>query len=100
MPNIGSEENGKNSLFSRPVLILRKFNDRMFLGIPLTSKIKDNKHYFPIVFKDKISCLMLSQMRVFESKRLTTLMGKVPSNQFEEIRLVASKVVLGIYPAP
>lgn len=28
--NIGCEEDGKNELFERPVLILRKFNHEMF----------------------------------------------------------------------
>lgn len=38
--NIGSETQGKGSYFERPVLILKKFSRDVFLGIPVTSKIK------------------------------------------------------------
>lgn len=68
--NIGHEENGKNDFFTRPILILRKFNKQIFLGVPLTTKCKENKFYFRINFKDKEQSAMLSQIRVFESKRL------------------------------
>ncbi len=30
--NVGDEENGKNQFFSRPVLVVRKFNNRLFLS--------------------------------------------------------------------
>jgi mRNA interferase MazF len=66
--NIGHEENGKNDFFTRPILILRKFNKQIFLGVPLTTKCKENKFYFRINFKDKEQSAMLSQIRVFESK--------------------------------
>ena len=39
--NIGHEENGKNKDYSRPVLIIRKFNNHIFWGIPLTTQIKE-----------------------------------------------------------
>lgn len=98
--NVGYEENGKSELFSRPVLILRKFNNHIFLGIPLTSVMKDNKFYFPINFAEKTSCLLLSQLRVFEGKRLTKMKGKISHQQFSEVRNLVSKIVLGEYPAP
>lgn len=43
--NIGHEENGKGGSYSRPVLVVRKFNKHIFLGVPLTTKIKDNPYY-------------------------------------------------------
>src|SRR3989344_1315008 len=39
--NIGYEEDGKNELFERPILIIRKFNNSIFLAIPLTSSKKN-----------------------------------------------------------
>lgn len=98
--NIGHEENGKSELFSRPVLILRKFNNHIFLGIPLTSAVKDNKYYFPITFKEQTSCLMLSQLRILESRRLTRMKGKLSDNQFLRVRKVVSGIVMGEYPTP
>ncbi len=98
--NVGHEENGKSELFSRPALVVRKFNRHIFLGIPLTSKIKEyHKFYHKIHFKDKEQSVMLSQARVWESKRLTRIKGKLSAEQFREIRILLSKIVLGDYPA-
>ncbi len=97
--NVGDEENGKSELFSRPVLVLKKFNNNIFLGIPLTSKIKSNKYYLQITFKEKLSCLLLSQIRTFESKRLTTMEGKLSQTQFEMTLREVVKVISENYSA-
>ena len=52
--NVGHEENGKNQFFSRPILVVRKFNRNLFLGVPLTTKIKENEYYHRIAFKTLI----------------------------------------------
>ena len=36
--NVGFEEDGKHDNFERPILVLRKFNKNIFLGLPLTSQ--------------------------------------------------------------
>ena len=70
--NIGNELDGKNEFFNRPVLVLRKFNRFIFYGIPLSSKIKeDNPYYVPIHVKGRTVSAIISQMRLFDSKRLT-----------------------------
>ncbi len=84
--NIGHEENGKNKDYSRPVLVIRKFNDHIFWGIPLTTQIKEKHYYYKIHFKEKEQCVMLSQIRLLESRRLTDKMGKLSQKQFDEIR--------------
>ena len=84
--NIGHEENGKNQLFHRPILILKKFNSHIFLGIPLTSKIKENKFYHHFSFKGKSQCAMLSQLRTWGSERLTHRIGNLTSEEFELIK--------------
>jgi len=84
--NIGHEENGKNDFFNRPVLVIRKFNNHIFLGVPLSTKIKDNKFYYPIYLKEKKSSAMLSQIRVLESKRLTHKIGDLTQEQFMNLR--------------
>ena len=42
--NIGHESDGKNELYHRPVLIIRKFSKRLFWGIPTTSQNKLEGH--------------------------------------------------------
>ncbi|NBV07297.1 MAG: type II toxin-antitoxin system PemK/MazF family toxin [Proteobacteria bacterium] len=99
--NVGHEENGKSDLFSRPVLVVRKFNRHMFLGVPLTSKIKEHhKFYHKINFKDKEQSVMISQIIVWESKRLTRMKGKLSAEQFGEVRNLLSEMILGKYPTP
>jgi len=81
--NIGIESNGKGSAFLRPVLVLRKFNKEQFLGVMLTTKCKNNQFYYKL--KDK-SCILLSQIRIFSSKRLLRIMHKLKNEKFEEIK--------------
>ena len=68
--NVGFEEDGKNSNFVRPALVLKKFNRELFLGVPLSTKLKDNKYYVPISIKQETVSAMTSQIRVFSSKRI------------------------------
>ena len=75
--NIGNEEDGKSEMFSRPILIIRKFNDIIFWGLPLTTAIKDNRYYYKISFQGKNVCAMLSQLKMLDSRRLTTKIGQL-----------------------
>ena len=80
--NVGSEEYGKGEYYNRPVLVVKKFNNYPFLGVPLTSTVKSGKHYFPLFFNGKEQSLMLSQLRVFDAKRIFShrdCMGKIAS---------------------
>ncbi len=80
--NIGFEQAGKNQNYERPVLVVRKFNEHMFWGIPLTSKIKTGKYYFPLTTGSAI----LSQLRVLSSKRLIRKVGVINSNTDYKLR--------------
>ncbi len=91
--NIGDETDGKSRLYNRPVLITRKFNKHLFVGVPLTTQIKDNPYYFRILFKGKEQCVMLSQLRVWEGKRLTHKMGQIPKKQFTDVRKALAEIV-------
>jgi mRNA-degrading endonuclease toxin of MazEF toxin-antitoxin module len=84
--NVGHEEDGKHSQYFRPVLVLRKFNNHIFWGVPLTTQIKTNPYYFKMHFKEKDQCAMLAQMRLFDSKRLSDKMGQIPMSSFDDIR--------------
>ena len=85
--NVGVEQDGKNILFERPILVIRKFNKRLFWGVPLTTKLKDFPFYFPLHFKalkDKEireRRAILSQLRAYDSIRLTRHMGKLEHKQ-------------------
>ncbi len=49
--NVGDEEDGHNELYNRPVLIVRKFNARIFWGVAMTTQMKDDPCYFPCFFR-------------------------------------------------
>lgn len=66
--NVGFEEDGKNGNFVRPVLIVKKFNRELFLGAPMSTKLKDNKYYILVTVKGNTVSVMTSQIRVFSSK--------------------------------
>ncbi len=94
--NVGDEENGKSINFHRPVLIIKKFNKRIFLGIPLTTQIKDNPYYHKISFHGKAQCAMLSQIKILDARRLDRKMGKLISEEFVRLKTdISAKILLG-----
>ncbi|HEY4496481.1 MAG TPA: type II toxin-antitoxin system PemK/MazF family toxin [Candidatus Paceibacterota bacterium] len=84
--NIGDETDGKNETFERPVLVLKKFNRDIVLIVPLTTKVKDNKYYFPFVHKDIKFAVVLSQLRLISTKRLNRRVRKIDHTLFKNIK--------------
>ena len=80
--NVGFEEDGKNGNFVRPVLIVKKFNRELFLGIPMSTKLKDNKYYVPVSVKQRTVSVMISQLRVFSSKRMWNKLTELDEGDF------------------
>lgn len=69
--NIGNEQNGSGENFSRPVLIIKKFNNRMFWCVPLSTKQKRFDFYFNFTDPNglKVS-VILAQLKLTSIKRL------------------------------
>ena len=83
--NIGYEVFGKGERYLRPVIVFRRSGKDTFLGIPLTSKIKEDKFHTIVKFKDKINSAILNQVKTFDSKRLMYQIGKLSVDEFEKI---------------
>ena len=83
--NIGDEENGKNELFERPVLILKVFNKSIVRIAPLTSNLKINEHYFIIHNNGIKSAIIMSQLRTISLKRLSRKIGVLSEEQFKKL---------------
>jgi mRNA-degrading endonuclease toxin of MazEF toxin-antitoxin module len=83
--NIGSEQDGKPTLYERPVLVLKKFSTKLFLGIPLTTSSKIGNYYLPININGQNGNLILSQIRVMSSKRLNRFMVKLLGDVFKNV---------------
>jgi mRNA interferase MazF len=90
--NIGDEEFGKGNNFVRPILVFKKFNNNLFFGIPMTTKQKESHFYYNFVFKAIPVSAMLSQLRIFSSKRLRDKIGRVNQDEFENTK----KSLIGI----
>lgn len=86
--NVGYEENGKGYAFSRPVLVVRGFSNEVFWGVPLTSSPRSGVYYyqFTITGSASPSTALLSQLRIFDTKRMTTKIGMIGQSDFVEIK--------------
>lgn len=84
--NIGFEQDGKNDFFERPVLIIKKFNNELFWGIPMTSQNKKGKYYYQCEYKNHFYSCILSQLRIFDAKRLTRKIRSMQKTEFLEIK--------------
>ncbi len=92
--NVGHEENGKGRMFHRPVLIIKKFNHRLFWGIPLSTKRKNKPHYHNFKFLGRAQSAMLTHLRLYDSQRLMDKMGRLAEAEFRTI----SKKLKGYLP--
>jgi mRNA interferase MazF len=84
--NVGFEVYGKGSIYTRPVLILKKLGKYSFLGVPLTSKRKDRPYHYPVSFAGVEGSALIGQIRMMDNKRLSEMMGTLGRKQFEAVR--------------
>ena len=91
--NIGFEEDGKHEKFIRPVLVLKKFNRELFLGIPMSTKLKDNRYYIPVTVKGKTVSVLISQIRVFSAKRIQDKLAELDKGDFERVKNEVVKMI-------
>lgn len=91
--NVGTEEDGKNERFERPVLIIRKFNTDLFWALPLTSTQKENEYYFKFHLHDRQSSVIISQLRTLSQKRLVRKIAKIGKIQFGEVLAIVQKQI-------
>lgn len=84
--NIGNEQNGGDDDFSRPVLIIKKFNNSMFWVLPLSTKQKDLDFYYNFTdpFNHRVS-VVLAQLRFISIKRVGRRMYRIPDSDFGHI---------------
>ena len=91
--NIGAEEYGKGNEFQRPVLILKRLTSDIFIGVPLTSSLKNNDYFHQFTYKTKKgeieNSAMILQLKTFDKKRLMTRIGMLNRSDFD---LVLEKI--------
>lgn len=84
--NIGFEQDGKGEEFLRPVLIIKKFNQNVFLGLPLTTNLnKSGKYYMQILCDKKVCNVVLSQVKLLDRSRLKSKITKIDKKLLNQI---------------
>lgn len=84
--NIGFEQDGRGEEFLRPVVIIKKFNQQIFWGLPLTKNQRKSKYYFSFNLNKLTSTVILSQIRLIDGKRLHYKIGHISKVDFLEIK--------------
>lgn len=88
--NVGFEQNGKGENFVRPIIILKRITNQMFLGIPLSSQLRKGGWFFEFEFdtKDDVSrnIAIIPQIKMFSSRRLLNKIGVIKTKDFEILK--------------
>lgn len=85
--NIGSEQDGSDDEYSRPVLVLKGLSKETFLAVPLTTSTKS--HFMrPSIgrVEGEEAHALLSQIRIVDTKRLVRKISYLDKEIFESIR--------------
>ncbi len=86
--NVGAEEDGTGEKYDRPVLVLAGLSRKTCLIAPLTSSGEIHKMRIPIGTIDrtkKENSVIISQIRVIDTKRLIYKIGFLNKSIFETI---------------
>lgn len=87
--NVGYETDGKGENFLRPVLVVRKFGKNTFLGVPLTTATKTDMFHFKFILtqNQKVNYANLSQIKLFDTKRIKSKIGKMNIEDFNVMKI-------------
>lgn len=85
--NIGYEQNGSGTNFSRPVLVVKKFNNHMFWCASLSTKQKPFDFYFNFTDPngEKVS-VILAQLKLVSVKRLKRKLYDISNNDLVKVK--------------
>lgn len=84
--NLGDEQDGKNQFYERPVLVLRKFNNKVAWVLPMTSKNKYDIYHYQLEHRGVVSSVILSQLKLVSVKRFRRLIRQISQYQFALIQ--------------
>ena len=84
--NVGFEQDGRGKEFLRPVVVVKKFNNEVFFGVPLTHTDKKGKYYFSFNLNNGTSVAILSQVRLFDAKRIKYKIGMIDEKDFSTLK--------------
>lgn len=85
--NVGTEQDGKNELFERPVLILKVLNRATVRVVPLTSKLREGKYRIVVSYNKLVGVVNISQIKTISTKRLSRKLARLDREQFEKVMI-------------
>ena len=92
--NIGSEQDGTSVTYERPILILKGFSRNICLIAPLTTSMKQHSMRIPVcLIHGKQASVILSQIRVIDTKRLVNRISFINQTVFENIRKTVKELL-------
>ncbi len=96
--NIGDEEFGKGEIFSRPVLVVKQLTQDLFIGVPITTSMKDDDYFHSFEFETKKgvskNSVMILQLRTFSKKRITDKLGRMSIEDFKKVQGKLLKMIV------
>ena len=86
--NIGFEQNGSGMNFSRPILVVKKFNNHMFWCSSLSTRQKNFDFYYNFTDpnEEKVS-VILAQLKLVSIKRFRRKLYDISDNNLSEIKV-------------
>jgi mRNA interferase MazF len=94
--NVGHEQDGSGPDYLRPVAVIRGFNERTFWGVALTGRKREERYYFPIgIVGDREASVNLSQIRIFDTKRLVNKMEVIDDAIFQKLKSALYRTLFG-----
>jgi len=92
--NIGNEIDGTGERQDRPVLVICAFNAQTFFGVCLIGHDRQGEYYFPVGSVDgRKAVANLSQVRLFDTKRLIRKIETLDENTFDDLCDALSRVL-------
>jgi mRNA interferase MazF len=85
--NVGFEQDGKGEIFSRPVLVVKRYSKNLFFGVPLSTQIKEGSFFYTFTLKNKQSNALLVQAKVYDTKRLENRIGMISKDDFQTLKI-------------
>jgi mRNA interferase MazF len=99
--NIGHEIDGKNEMYERPVLVLKKISESMLWVLPITTKIHPGLEYSHFMeYRGRPQMILLFQLRMISSKRLLRLVSRIREDRFSVIKVKVESMITSIKTIP
>lgn len=84
--NIGFEIDGKHKFYERPILVLKTWGPDSFLGVPMTSKLRESDYCMIVSVRDVPRGVVISQLRLLDRRRLLRRVGELAMRDLNAVR--------------